>query len=75
MPASRRREIVANMEKSCENCRRRRQVNGVLRCEERRSSAIGGVIVIDVESAKSAATFARVCARVAARCAFYQTVS
>jgi hypothetical protein len=28
-----------------------------------------------VESAKSAATFERVCALVAARCAFYQTVS
>jgi hypothetical protein len=60
--------------KSCADCRRRRQVNGVLRCEERRSSAIGGVIVLDVAQAKSAATFERVCALVAARCPFYQAV-
>jgi hypothetical protein len=31
------------MEKSCTNCRRHRQINGTLRCEERRSNAIGGV--------------------------------
>jgi hypothetical protein len=61
--------------KSCADCRRRRQVNGVLRCEERRSSAIGGVIVLDVAQAKSAATYEPVCALVAARCQFYQAVA
>ena len=61
--------------KSCADCRRRRQVNGVLRCEERRSSAIGGVIVLDVAEARGAATFERLCALIAARCPFYQTVA
>ena len=61
--------------KSCADCRRHRTVSGVLRCEERRSSAIGGVIVLDVAQAKSAETFERVCALVAARCPFYQAVA
>ena len=61
--------------KSCADCRRRRQVNGVLRCEERRPSAIGGVIVLDVAHAMSAETFERVCALLAARCPFYQSVA
>ena len=46
-----------------------------MRCEERRSNAIGGVIVVDVARAESAESFERVCALVAARCGFYQTVS
>jgi hypothetical protein len=46
-----------------------------MRCEERRSSAIGGVIVLDAEQARDAASFERMCTLVAARCAFYQTVS
>jgi hypothetical protein len=61
--------------KTCADCRRSRRINGAMRCEENRSSAIGGVIVIEVEQAKRAASFERVCALVAARCAFYQTVS
>ena len=35
--------------KSCTDCRRSRGLNGAMRCEESRSNAIGGVIVIDVE--------------------------
>ena len=46
-----------------------------MRCEEQRSSAIGGVIVLDVEQAKRAARFERLCTVIAARCSFYQTVS
>jgi hypothetical protein len=46
-----------------------------MRCEETRSSAIGGVIVLDVEQAKHVGTFERICTLVGARCAFYQTVS
>lgn len=61
--------------KNCADCRRSRCVNGVMRCEERRSSAIGGVIVLDVPHAKRAAAFERVCELVAARCAFYQTLT
>ncbi len=61
--------------KSCADCRRHRDINGVLRCEERRSSAIGGVIVLDVAQAKGSETFERVCALVAARCTFFQTVA
>jgi hypothetical protein len=63
------------MEKSCTNCRRHRQINGTLRCEERRSNAIGGVIVLDVAHAVSGENFELVCAMVAASCSFYQTVS
>jgi hypothetical protein len=63
------------MEKSCTNCRRHRQINGTLRCEERRSNAIGGVIILDVAHAVSGESFELVCAMVAARCSFYQTVS
>ncbi len=62
-------------QKNCATCRRHRCTDGVLRCEERRSSAIGGVIVLDVAQAKSAESFERVCALVAARCAFFQAVS
>jgi hypothetical protein len=61
--------------KSCTDCRRSRRINGAMRCEEQRSSAIGGVIVLDVEQAKRAARFERVCTVIAARCSFYQTVS
>lgn len=61
--------------KTCADCRRSRRLNGVMRCEENRSSAIGGVIVIDVQQAKRVASFERICALVAARCAFYQTVT
>ena len=61
--------------KSCTDCRRSRRINGVMRCEEQRSSAIGGVIVLDVEQAKRAARFERLCTGIAARCSFYQTVS
>ena len=61
--------------KTCTDCRRGRRLNGALRCEERRSSAIGGVIVRDVEQAKHAASFEQICALLAARCVFYQTVS
>jgi len=46
-----------------------------MRCEENRSNAIGGVIVLDVEQARRAASFERICTLVAAACAFYQTVS
>ena len=60
--------------KTCTNCRRNRRINGAMRCEESRSNAIGGVIVIDVEQAKRAASFERVCTLVAARCAFFQNV-
>jgi hypothetical protein len=45
-----------------------------MQCEEAWSNAIGGVIVLDVEQAKRAAAFERICVLVAARCAFYQTV-
>ena len=61
--------------KSCTDCRRSRSINGAMRCEESRSSAIGGVIVLDVEQAKRGGTFERICTLVGARCAFYQTVS
>ena len=61
--------------KTCADCRRSRRINGAMRCEENRSSAIGGVIVIDVEHAKGAESFERTCTLVAARCAFYQIVS
>ena len=60
--------------KTCTDCRRSRCINGAMRCEENRSNAIGGVIVLDVEQAKRATSFERVCTLVAARCAFYQTV-
>jgi hypothetical protein len=60
---------------SCTDCRRRRSINGAMRCEESRSSAIDGVIVLDVEQAKRVGTFERICTLVGARCAFYQTVS
>jgi hypothetical protein len=63
------------MEKSCSNCRRHRQIDGTLRCEERRSNAIGGVIILDVAHAVSGESFEPVCAMVAARCSFYQVVS
>jgi hypothetical protein len=62
------------MPRTCADCRRGRSINGAMRCEELRSSAIGGVIILDVEQAKCAAAFDRICALVAARCAFYQTV-
>ena len=42
--------------------------------QKNRSNAIGGVIVLDVEQAKGAASFERICTLVAARCTFYQTV-
>jgi len=61
--------------KRCTDCRRSRRTNGVMRCEENRSNAIGGVIVLDVEQARRAASFERICTLVAAACAFYQTVS
>ena len=60
--------------KTCTDCRRCRPINGAMRCEENRSNAIGGVIVLDVEQAKRAASFESICTLVAARCAFYQTV-
>jgi hypothetical protein len=46
-----------------------------MRCEENRSNAIGGVIVLDVEQAKGVASFERICTLVAAACAFFQIVS
>ena len=61
--------------KTCADCQRSRTVDGAMRCEERCSNAIGGVIVMDVQQAKRAAAFDRVCTLVAARCAFYQTVT
>ena len=61
--------------KTCADCRRSRSINGTMRCEENRSSAIGGVIILDVELAKRAASFQRICALVAARCAFYQAIT
>ena len=60
--------------KSCTDCRRSRSINGAMRCEEMRSSAIGGVIVLDVEQAKRGGDFERACSLVGGRCAFYQTV-
>ena len=62
-------------QKTCADCRRSRRINGAMRCEENRSSAIGGVIVVDVEQAKLGDSFERICALFAARCAFYQTVT
>jgi hypothetical protein len=62
------------MNKSCAHCMRHRNVNGVLRCEERRSKAIGDVIVRDVASTKMAGLFERICQLVAARCGFYQAL-
>ena len=61
--------------RTCADCRRSRRINGVMRCEENRSNAIGGVIILDVEQAKRAASFEPICTLVAASCAFYQTVS
>jgi hypothetical protein len=61
--------------KSCTDCRRSRSINGAMRCEETRSSAIGGVIVLDVEQAKGVASFERICTLVAAACTFFQIVS
>jgi len=61
--------------KTCTDCRRSRSINGAMRCEEMRSSAIGGVIVLDVQEAKRVGTLERLCMLVGARCAFYQTVS
>ena len=40
-----------------------------------RPIAISGAIVLDVEPAKRAAAFERICALVAARCAFHQSVT
>ena len=60
--------------KTCTDCRRSRRINGAMRCEENRSSAIGGVIVIDEEQAKHVASFERICTLVATRCTFFQTV-
>ena len=60
--------------KSCANCRRSRRLNGAMYCEERRSSAIGGVIVLDVDEARRVASFERICTLVAAPCAFFQIV-
>jgi hypothetical protein len=67
--------LMLPTDRSCANCRRHRQVSGVLRCEERRSNALGGVVILDVEHAKSAEGFERICALVAARCGFYQEAS
>ena len=61
--------------KRCTNCRRSRAINGAMHCEESRSSAIGGVIVVDLEEAKRVGTLDRLCMLVGARCAFYQTIS
>jgi hypothetical protein len=46
-----------------------------MRCEEQRSNAIDDVIILDVEQAKRAARFGPICTRVAARCAFCQSVA
>ncbi len=59
---------------SCTDCRRSRSINGAMHCEEPRSSAIGGVIVLEIEQAKRVGTFERICTLVGARCAFYQMV-
>jgi hypothetical protein len=61
--------------RSCADCRRGRPVSGALRCEEQRSNAIGGVIVIDIHQARRAAAFERICGLVAARCAFFQRIT
>ena len=61
--------------KSCEQCRRHRAINGVLRCDEPRSSAVGGVVVLDMAIARSAGNLDRICALVAERCRFYQPAS
>jgi len=56
------------MKRSCANCRRHRNVNGGLRCDERRSTAAGDVIVLDVVYSKMAGSFERICSVVATRC-------
>ncbi|HJY79037.1 MAG TPA: hypothetical protein VKE95_20510 [Burkholderiales bacterium] len=63
------------MNKSCQNCRLHRNVDGALRCEEPRSKSVGRVIVLDVLYSKMAGSFERVCTLVAARCSFYQTLT
>jgi hypothetical protein len=60
--------------KTCTDCRRSRRISGAMRCEESRSNAIGGVIVLDAEQAKRVGDFERACRLVAGRCTFYQTV-
>jgi hypothetical protein len=57
------------------DCRHSRRINGAMRCEEQRSNAIDDVIILDVEQAKRAARFGPICTRVAARCAFCQSVA
>jgi hypothetical protein len=59
--------------KTFTDCRRR--INGAMRCEEQRSNTVGGLIIVDVEQAKGAASFEHICTLVAARCAICQRVA
>jgi hypothetical protein len=61
--------------RSCVDCRRQRNVDGVMRCEERRSAALGGVIVLDRDDPRKDESLERVCVLIAARCRFFQVVS
>ncbi len=57
------------------DCRHSRRITGAMRCEEQRSNAIDGVIILDVDQAKRAASFEPFCTLVAARCAYCQNVA
>jgi hypothetical protein len=61
--------------KTCADRGHSRRINGVMRCEEQRSNAIDGAIILDVAQAKRAASFEHICTLVAARCAFCQRVA
>ena len=63
------------MKPSCAQCRSHRDVDGSLRCEERRSSASNSVIVLDVVYSKMAGSFERMCSLIAARCGSFQAVA
>ena len=60
---------------TCAECRHSRRTNGAMRCEEQRSNAIDGAIILDVEQAKRAASLEPICTRLAARCACCQSVA
>jgi glycine/serine hydroxymethyltransferase len=58
--------------KTCTACRRSRTSNDNLYCNELRSSAIGGVIVIGVAEMKRSGMYEEHAANVAQRCKYFQ---
>jgi hypothetical protein len=61
--------------KTCAEGRHSRHINGAMRREEQRSHAMDGVIILDAEQAKRAASFEHICRLVAAYCAFCESVA